>query len=132
METKEDVSGSDLRHVIVTLDPEAEAEADEVERLARQLRAEIRQLDVESVSYGVGDAPVGAKGDLNLWTELLVTFGSAGSVLPVLLNAIQSWLERRQKGHRISVTIDGDTIELDGASSQERTELINAYIGRHS
>jgi hypothetical protein len=41
------------------------------------------------------------------WTELLGTFGSAGSVLSVLLNAIQSWLERRQR--------DIETIELNGA-----------------
>jgi hypothetical protein len=57
-------------------------------------------------------------------TELLGTFGSAGSVLSVLLNALQSWLERRPK--------DIETIELNGASCQERIELINAYIGRHS
>ena len=60
----------------------------------------------------------------DLWTELLVTFGSAGSVLSVLLNAIQSWLERARR--------DIETIELNGASCQERIELINAYIGRHS
>jgi hypothetical protein len=48
---------------------------------------------------GVGVTP---RSTINsdLWTELLVRFGSAGSVLSVLLNAIQSWLERRQKGHR--------------------------------
>ena len=40
-----------------------------------------------------------------------------------VLNAIQSWLEKRQK--------DIKTIELNGASCQERTELINFYIGRH-
>jgi hypothetical protein len=30
------------------------------------------------------------------------------------------------------VRSDIETIELNGASCQERTELINAYIGRHS
>jgi hypothetical protein len=40
-----------------------------------------------------------------------------------VLNAIQSWLEKRQK--------DIKTIELNGASCQEPTELINFYIGRH-
>ena len=97
MGTKEDLPGSDLRQVVVTLEPETEAEADEVERLALQLRAEIKQLDVESVSYGIGDAPIGAKGDFYAWTQLLVTLGSAGSVLPILLNAIQSWLERARR-----------------------------------
>jgi hypothetical protein len=72
---------------------------------------------------GVGVTP---RSTINsdLWTEWLVTFGSAVSVLSVLLNAIQSWLERARR--------DIETIELNGASCQERIELINAYIGRHS
>ena len=132
MATEDDVPGGDLRQVVVTLEPEPDAEADEVERLGRQLRAELKQLDVESIKNSLGSAPIGAKGDYYEWTQLLVTLSSAGSVLPMLIDAIQSWLSSRHRGHRISVTIGGDTIELDGASPEERAELVDAYIARHS
>ncbi len=36
----------------------------------------------------------------DLWTELLVYIRFSGSVLSVLLDGIQSWLERRAEGHR--------------------------------
>jgi hypothetical protein len=128
MQSDANLPGDDFKHIVVTLDTEAEVEAGEVERLSRQLRAEIKQLDVESVNYPKGDAPAGAKGDPFVWTELLVTLGSAGSVLPILLGTIQGWLDRHKESHRITVTIDGDTVELEGGSSEEHRKLINAYL----
>ena len=107
MRSDANLPGDDFKHVVVTLDTESEVEAGEVERLSRQLRAEIKQLDVESVNYPKGDAPAGAKGDPFVWTELLVTLGSAGSVLPILHGTIQGWLDRHKESHRITVTIDG-------------------------
>ena len=60
----------------------------------------------------------------DLWTELLGTFGSAGSVCRYFLMQFSRGLRGARR--------DIETIELNGASCQERTELINAYIGRHS
>ena len=44
---------------------------------------------------------------------------------------VKDWLSRRTAGHKIRLTIEGDTLELDSASPAERTELIDTFIRRH-
>ena len=44
---------------------------------------------------------------------------------------MKDWLARRSGGHKITLTIDGDTLELDGASPAERAELIDTFVRRH-
>jgi hypothetical protein len=46
--------------------------------------------------------------------------------------AARDWLGRQSARHRISLTIDGDTIELESASAAERRDLVDAYIRRHA
>jgi hypothetical protein len=123
----------DFIDVTIAIRSDAQADALEIERAGRQLRAEVKELDIENISFGAsGAAPDGAKGDPVAWTELLVTLGASGGVLPTLIAAIQDWLSRHRGGSRIVVTIDGDTVELDRASQQERRELVAAFVQRHS
>jgi hypothetical protein len=113
-------------------DPELDPEAGE--RLIRQLRAEIAELDVESVrSEPFGTVPDGAKGtDPLTLGAIVVALGASGGVFTALVETVRDWLGRSSARHRVSLTIDGDTIELERASAAERRDLVDAYIRRHT
>jgi hypothetical protein len=119
--------------LLVALDPETDPEAGE--RAARGLRAEVAELggveDVRSVPSG--PAPEGAKGsDAVTAGALVVALAASGGVFTALVETLRDWLGRQSARHRISVTIDGDTIELERASAAERRDLVDAYIRRHA
>lgn len=126
-------SNSGLRDLILVVESEAEADPDEVDRLLRQLLAELRNLEVESVvPVSTENAPPGAKGvDPFSLGALLITLSAVGGVFSVLIETARDWLTRHTAARRISVTIDGDTIVLEKGSAQERNALIDAYMRRH-
>jgi hypothetical protein len=119
--------------LLVVLEPEAGADAEEADRLGRQLRQELRELDVDAVTpVPAGAAPAGAKGvDAASVTELLVTLSASGGVFVTVVATVKDWLARRGAGHRITMTIDGDTLRLDGASPAERAQLVETFVRRH-
>jgi hypothetical protein len=119
--------------VVVALEPTVDADPEERDLLARQLRAELRDLDLDAITdAGHRDAPQGAKGaeltELGVW---LVTLSASGGVLTSLISVAKDWLERRGKGNRIKITVDGDTVELDGGSSAQQVALLTAFAQRH-
>jgi hypothetical protein len=121
------------RTLLLVLELDPEAEPDETERVSRQLRVELTQLDVEAVDPAiVAEEPEGAKGVAVDWGALLVTFSAAGGVFTSLIAVARDWLARHGSAQRITMTMDNDTIILDRASMQEREELINAWVRRHS
>lgn len=126
-------SGQALRDLVLVVEPEAGVEQDELDRLVRQLRAEIKNLDVEAVASMAWEyAPMGAKGvDPSYLSALLITLSATGGVFAVLIETARDWLRQRAAARRISVTIDGDTIVLEKGSTQERNALIDAYMRRH-
>jgi hypothetical protein len=63
---------------------------------------------------------------------LVVAFSASGGVFTTLVGTLRDWLDRQSGRHRISVTIDGDTIELDRASAAQRQQLLDAFVRRHS
>ncbi|WP_406270823.1 hypothetical protein OHT93_19570 [Streptomyces sp. NBC_00191] len=118
--------------VAVTCDPELDGET--LERLARGLRAEIAELEVESVRPAPpGAVPADAKAmDAVTLGAVIVALSASGGVFTALIDTLRDWLGRQSARHRISLTIDGDTIELEHSTTAERQELIEAYIRRHS
>ncbi|MFJ2829251.1 hypothetical protein ACIPC1_17035 [Streptomyces sp. NPDC087263] len=118
--------------LVVALDPELDPEAGE--RGARRLRAEIADLDVESVRPGPSATPPdAAKGaDAVAVGAVVVALSASGGVFTALVETVRDWLARSSARHRVSLTIDGDTIELERASEAERRDLIDAYIHRHT
>ena len=64
-------------------------------------------------------------------TELLVTMSAGGGVFVTVIATIKDWLGRRSAGHTVKLTIDGDTLELSGASPVERADLIETFVRRH-
>lgn len=117
--------------LILELEPDVDPEV--TERSARQLRSELKEVDVESIiPLTSSDLPQGAKGtDPVSLGSLLITLSATGGALTILLHTVRDWLARQAAAHRISVTIDDDTIVLEKASGQERSALIDAYIRRH-
>jgi hypothetical protein len=102
--------------------------------LARRLRAELAELDVESLALAAaGTAPDGAKGaDAVTLGALVVALSASGGVFTALIELLRDWLGRQSARHRISVTIDGDTIELERASAGQQQALLDAYVQRHT
>ncbi|MEU3917753.1 hypothetical protein [Streptomyces sp. NPDC029004] len=118
--------------LVLELDPELDPEAGE--RLMQRLRAEIAELDVESLRPGPATtAPDGAKGtDPLTLGAVVVALSASGGVFTALVETLRDWLGRHSARHRISLTIDGDTLELERASAAERRDLVDAYIRRHT
>ncbi|MEV0372016.1 hypothetical protein AB0I10_19670 [Streptomyces sp. NPDC050636] len=118
---------------LVVVGSEGEWDAEESERLTRRLRAEIAELDVESVRPLPGaPAPEGAKsGDAIAFGAIVVALSASGGVFTQLIALLGDWLGRQSARHRISVTIDDDTLELEQATADERRQLIDAFVQRH-
>ncbi|SFC54376.1 effector-associated constant component EACC1 [Streptomyces aidingensis] len=118
----------------VAPDPALGLDAGETERLTGRLRAELLELEVASVeTEPAGELPDGAgAGDPVTVGAVVVALGAGGGAFVGLVEMVRDWLGRQAARHRISLTVDGDTIELERASEEERRELISAYIHRHS
>jgi hypothetical protein len=124
---------SNQQDLLLVLELEPEADSDEAERLGRQLRGDLSQLDVEAVKPAtIADVPEGAKGGAVDWASLLVTFSAAGGVFTSVITLMQDWLDRHSAAQSIKMTIDNDTIVLHRTSAQEREQLISMWVRRHS
>ena len=119
--------------LLVAVTPEPGADADETEKLSRQLRNELRSLDVDDVvAVRGGEAPAGSKGvDGATITELLVSLSAAGAVFATVVATVRDWLSRRSGGSAVTLTIDGDTLVLNNATAAEKSELIDTFVRRH-
>ncbi len=116
----------------LTIDPSAQTDDEELDRLARQLCQEILDLDVEdAVLLKGGQTPEGAKsgGAITLGALLITTLASSG-VIPPLFDLLKTWLTRH--GQRsVTLEIDGDKLEVKGVSAQEQKQLIDEWMSRH-
>jgi hypothetical protein len=125
------VDGGVLR-VAVRLEPDSDADAEETDRLARRLRAELTELDLDLTAVADGEIPPGAKGvDPVTVGSLMVAFSASGGVFTGLVETLKDWLGRQSGKHRIKVTIDGDTLELERAAPTERQQLIDTFVRKH-
>jgi len=129
-----DAGAGGIVNLLLVLEPDPELDPEACERLTRQLRTELAELDVESVVPAVsGTLPDGAKGtDPVTVGAVIVALSASGGVFTGLIETLRDWLGRHSRRHRISVTIDGDTIELERATAGQQRDLVNAYIRRHS
>jgi len=122
--------------VLLRLAPAADADREETERLVARVRTELRELDLDALQLHTAPgtvAPAGAKGGVDPVTvgAVVLALSAPGGVLTALVETLRDWLGRQSARHRVSVTIDGDTIELERASADERRELVEAFVRRH-
>jgi hypothetical protein len=110
------------------------ADAARLEELALQLRQELLTLDVRSVEpVGDGDAPPGTRGGLSAIAGLLsVSLAPGLQVIGAVVAVVRDWLRRSGSGHTIKLSIDGDTIELTGATDEVQQRLVDAWVLKHS
>jgi len=116
-------------HMLVTVDAGAGANAAETAELAERLRDELGAHEYDSMPVEAA-APEGAKGLGVDVGSLLVALAASGGVLTSLIGTLQSWLGR-QSGSRLVVEIDGDRIELTGASDEDRQRALDVWLARH-
>jgi hypothetical protein len=126
-------SDSVLRDLVLVVELEPDVAPSEVDRPIRQLYAELKGLDLESVAPpNLANEPLGAKGaDPFTLGTLLITLSATGGVFTILIETARDWLARHARARSISVTIDGDTLVLEKSSTQERSAVIEAYLRRH-
>jgi Effector Associated Constant Component 1 len=96
--------------------------------LAEQLRQELDETGFEVGRPAQGAAPSGAKGDALGWAELAVSFSGG---LPALVAAVRTFTQRDET-RKVTVTLDNDTLELAGATSQQQQELVDTWLVRHA
>ncbi|MGH3916402.1 MAG: effector-associated constant component EACC1 [Pseudonocardiaceae bacterium] len=119
-------AGSDL---LVQVNPADDGDDEETAGLARRLRAELLDLDVDTVEPVPGGmAPEGAKGLSSLAGTLAVRWGAAG--LRAVLTTIRDWVSRN--GRTVELTIDGDTLKVTRATSEQQEQIINTWLARHA
>lgn len=120
------IDGSDL---VVRVSPSAEGDREEVVGLARRLRAELLDLDVELVEpLSEATVPEGAKGLSGLAGALTVRLGTAS--LTAVVARIRDWVSRT--GRSVEVSIDGDTLKVTGVTAQQQEQLISVWLARHA
>jgi hypothetical protein len=114
----------------VELDVDADAGAEERDELARALRAELLELEVEAVDRPEEPPPAGTRGAgvIELGT-LLVTLGQGA--LGLVTSTIARWVQRRG-GRSVTLELDGDRIELGGVSAEDQRRLIETFVARHA
>jgi Effector Associated Constant Component 1 len=120
--------------VHIQIRPDEGLDDETLDRLTRRLRAELAEVEgVDSSALAGQDQTLeGAKaGDPVTLGAIVVTLGASGGVFAGLIGAVRDWLGRTTGRHRISVTIDGDTIELEQATLDQQQELLDAFVLRH-
>ncbi|WP_425604792.1 effector-associated constant component EACC1 [Actinomycetospora termitidis] len=98
------------------------------ERECRQLRSELLNIDVEAVDFGEARQEAGAKGDAVTLTELIVTMSASGGLLPLVMATAQEWIKRRTQSHKLTISINGSSLELETASRRDIDRLVNAFM----
>jgi Effector Associated Constant Component 1 len=124
----------DRAAVFVSL-TESGADAVRLDTLTRQMQGEFRRLDILDARAVVDDTPppAGARGvELAAVGQLMVTLlGTQG--LAAVINAVRGWLDRGHEAPRsVRVELDGDVLELSGASPEEQDRLVAMFLSRHS
>ena len=123
------MSAGDIR-VLVQLDDPSAAEVD-LDRLTSRVRNELLELDVDAVDRpAAGPVPLGSRAvELAAIGALLVTVQQGWDVVDAVVERLRSWASR-DPGRTVKITIDGDTIEVTGASDESERRLIDSWAER--
>src|SRR6476661_5251145 len=126
-------SASGALGVDLSLGDDGSTDLEEREHLSSSLRRELLDLDgVETVEPRfVGKTPVGARAvDPVTIGAMLVVIGKTAGALQALTTAVRAWIGG-QPARTVKLAIDGDTLEITGASSADEERLVTAWIDRH-
>ncbi|MGX6603450.1 hypothetical protein ACWKSP_15105 [Micromonosporaceae bacterium Da 78-11] len=114
--------------LIVQIHPVTGDDRRDLLQLTRQLHTALLDLDVDAIDTLTGDAaPAGAK-SAGLVESLAVKLGVA--TLKKAIGKIREWAGR--SGRSVKVSIDGDSIELTGATTEQQELLLDIWLARHA
>jgi hypothetical protein len=110
---------------------EPDATAEELDRLATDLRDELLELDVQAVERVTsGPAPEGAKGlPAGDVACLVVTLSGSATVL-ALAGLLRSWAGRTRT-RKVTVRLGDHEIAVDEVSPADAAALIKSWIDLH-
>jgi hypothetical protein len=122
--------GAEVRLGVV----EEGSDDERLEELALMLRQELVALDVSSVEpYREGEAPPGSRGGLAAIAGMLtLTLPPGLQVLGAVVAVVRVWLKRSGGERTVKIAMDGDVIELTGASDQVQQRLVDAWVRKHA
>ncbi|MFI9204311.1 hypothetical protein [Streptomyces sp. NPDC053048] len=120
---------SDLVGMMVQVQPDPDGDAEELAELTGWLHTELLELDVEAVEAVSGTAPEHSKGlgALLGWLAVQVRTMEA---LHTVVGALRNWARRNDR--TVEVSIDGDTLKITGATSEQQERVIGAWLARHA
>jgi hypothetical protein len=110
---------------------EPDADPEEIDQLTHDLRLELLELDLDSVSpVMTGPPPVGSKGlDVAAIGALLVQVAASVDAVNTVIHALRSWLRRGPSGQRsVKISLDGHTLELTSATQAQQQQLVDEFV----
>jgi hypothetical protein len=115
------------------VDAGPDSDAEELAELTQLLRGQLLELDVDAVEPATGgEPPAGSKSvELLAIGGLVVQFAMKSEILKSVVDATAAWLGR-QHGRSVKLTLDGDTLEVSGVSSDEQRRLVDLWVARHA
>jgi hypothetical protein len=103
-----------------------DADREELDQLARQLRDELNQLNEISAELATGgELPKGAKGEPLAIGAILVKIAEAGGITG-LITVLGSWLSRDER-RTVTLQIGENKLEVTGISEAEQARLIQWF-----
>jgi hypothetical protein len=114
---------------IELVEPDGDREI--LDELMLDLRQELLQVDVDSVStVPAGPAPPGSKGlDMAAAAALLVQVQGSVAALSTVVSAVRTWLQRgKPSGTSVKLTIGDRTLELSQATTQQQERLVEEFL----
>lgn len=94
--------------------------------LTWELQQWLRDADLDPV-VATGQPTEDAKGAALDWANLVVT---ATGGLPFLIQIIRGWVSR-SRGTRVTISLDGDTLTLEGTDEETQRRLVDTFLARH-
>jgi hypothetical protein len=112
---------------LALVDPRVDLEY--LDELASSLRTMLLDADVADVQpLHHGEAPAGAKaGEVAVIGTLLVTLAQSAEALTSVVHAVRNWLAG-YPSRTVKLQVDGNVIELTGATSAEQQRLVDLFI----
>ncbi|MGK5678319.1 hypothetical protein [Actinoplanes sp. URMC 104] len=110
------------------------ADAERLDGLTRQLRAELGRLDVDDVRpLPAGPPPPGSRAfDVEAVGALVVLLGQSSETLAAVVGVVRGWLGRSPGAKRtVRLELDGDVLELSEATAADQQRLVDLFVSRH-
>jgi hypothetical protein len=120
-------------HLELSVDAGPGVDGAELDRLARSLRQDLLELELDGVELAAAGAPPEGSRAVEALAvgALIVRLARSSEALVSLLRTIRGWLGPGTD-RRVRIELDGDVLELSAVSDDERERLVDAWIARHA